>query len=116
LRIFLQLESNKIIVLGDMFELGEESNQEHKSLVEMLLNENEVKCYFIDRRFIIINLKSNFKFYKTFEDTIDLATNALIDNTILIKGSRGMALERTLDFIPVFVFTFRKVGCTVKTD
>jgi hypothetical protein len=39
-----------------MFELGEESNQD-KSLVEMLLNENEVKCYLLDRRFIIINLK-----------------------------------------------------------
>jgi UDP-N-acetylmuramyl pentapeptide synthase len=64
----------------------------------------------LDRRFIIINLKSNFKFYKTFEEfSIDLATNALIDNTILIKGSRGMALERTLDFIPFFCFhNFRK--------
>ncbi|MFV8358050.1 UDP-N-acetylmuramoyl-tripeptide--D-alanyl-D-alanine ligase, partial [Flavobacterium sp. XS1P32] len=100
---FLQLDSSsKILVLGDMFELGEESNQEHKSLVEMLLNDNEVKCYFIGTAFYNNKLeKSNFNFYKTFEDfTFDLATNALIDNTILIKGSRGMALERTLDFIP----------------
>jgi UDP-N-acetylmuramoyl-tripeptide--D-alanyl-D-alanine ligase len=47
---FTTRKNNKIIVLGDMFELGEESNQD-KSLVEMLLNENEVKCYFIGSAF-----------------------------------------------------------------
>ena len=101
---FLQLEgSSKILVLGDMFELGGESNQEHKIVVDMLLNENEIKCYFIGTAFYNNKLeKSNFNFYKTFEEfSIDLATTALKNNSILIKGSRGMALERTLDFIPV---------------
>lgn len=101
---FLQLEgSSKILVLGDMFELGGESNQEHKTVVDMLLNENEIKCYFIGTAFYNNKLeKSNFNFYKTFEEfSIDLATTALKNNSILIKGSRGMALERTLDFIPV---------------
>lgn len=99
---FLQLESTgKILVLGDMFELGKESEQEHKAIVDLLLNENEVKCYFIGTDFYFNKLeKSNFNFYKTFEEfSTDLASTALKNSTVLIKGSRGMALERTLDFM-----------------
>ena len=99
---FLQLENtNKIVILGDMFELGEESEHEHKAIVDLFVNENEVKCYFIGKAFYINKLeKSNFNFCETFEEfSIDLATVTLKNKTILIKGSRGMALERTLDFI-----------------
>jgi UDP-N-acetylmuramoyl-tripeptide--D-alanyl-D-alanine ligase len=98
-----------------MFELGEESNQS----INLSRNASEWKwsqMLFYWSYFIIINLKS-ISFINIRRLSIDLATNALIDNTILIKGSRGMALERTLDFIPDdFVFSqyFRKVGKIVK--
>jgi UDP-N-acetylmuramoyl-tripeptide--D-alanyl-D-alanine ligase len=40
---FLQLDnSNKIMILGDMFELGDESMQEHKTIVSSLLNKKDV--------------------------------------------------------------------------
>ena len=99
---FLQLESqNKVMILGDMFELGAESQQEHKAIVDLLLNEDEVKCYFIGSAFYANKMaKSNYWFYNTFEEfSNDLATTEFDTSTILIKGSRGMALERTLDFL-----------------
>ncbi|MGZ9735237.1 UDP-N-acetylmuramoyl-tripeptide--D-alanyl-D-alanine ligase [Flavobacterium sp. GNP002] len=99
---FLQLESpNKVMILGDMFELGAESQQEHKAIVDLLLNEDKVKCYFIGSAFYANKMeKSNFWFYNTFEEfSNDLATTEFDASTILIKGSRGMALERTLDFL-----------------
>lgn len=99
---FLQLESlNKVMILGDMFELGAESQQEHKAIVDLLLNEDEVKCYFIGSAFYANKKKkNNFWFYNTFEEfSNDLATTEFDISTILIKGSRGMALERTLDFL-----------------
>ena len=99
---FLQLESpNKVMILGDMFELGAESQQEHKAIVDLLLNEDKVKCYFIGSAFYAnIMEKNNFWFYNTFEEfSNDLATTEFDTSTILIKGSRGMALERTLDFL-----------------
>jgi UDP-N-acetylmuramoyl-tripeptide--D-alanyl-D-alanine ligase len=99
---FLQLEDlNKVMILGDMFELGQESQQEHKAIVDLLLNEDKVKCYFIGAAFYANKQeKSNFWFYNTFEEfSNDLPTTEFDASTILIKGSRGMALERTLDFL-----------------
>jgi UDP-N-acetylmuramoyl-tripeptide--D-alanyl-D-alanine ligase len=99
---FLQLDNpNKIMILGDMFELGEESQQEHQAIVTMLFNEEKVKCYFIGKAFYDDRIdKNNFWFYETFETFSDYLKETKIENsTILIKGSRGMALERTLDFL-----------------
>ena len=98
---FLQLKNlNKIMILGDMFELGQESQLEHKAIVDQLSNEDNVECYFIGTAFYDNKFeKSNFRFYNTFEAfSNDLPSSAFSNNTILIKGSRGMALERSLDF------------------
>ena len=99
---FLQLDGqNKAMILGDMFELGKESQQEHKIIVESLLNQNRSVCYLIGKAFYENKIASeNIHFFETFEDFANhLKTIHFVDNTILIKGSRGMALERTLEYI-----------------
>jgi UDP-N-acetylmuramoyl-tripeptide--D-alanyl-D-alanine ligase len=99
---FLQLESqNKIMILGDMFELGKESHDEHKIIVDSLANQDKSICYLIGKSFFDNKVSNeNLKFFATFEDFSKyLKILRFIDNTILIKGSRGMALERTLEYI-----------------
>ncbi|MBG6188017.1 UDP-N-acetylmuramoyl-tripeptide--D-alanyl-D-alanine ligase [Flavobacterium sp. CAN_S2] len=99
---FLQLDNaNKVMILGDMFELGDESLQEHKAIVAMLSKDENVKCYFVGSAFYESKIeKDNFWFYNTFESfSNDLSEMKFDNSTILIKGSRGMALERTLEFI-----------------
>ncbi|WP_149205574.1 UDP-N-acetylmuramoyl-tripeptide--D-alanyl-D-alanine ligase [Flavobacterium johnsoniae] len=99
---FLQLENqNKIMILGDMFELGNESHEEHKAIVDSLSNQNKSKCYLIGKSFYENKISNvNIQFYETFDAfAAYLKTIEFKDNTILIKGSRGMALERTLDYI-----------------
>lgn len=99
---FLQLENqNKIMILGDMFELGNESQQEHKIIVDSLLNQNQSTCYLIGKSFYENETAhEKIKFFETFDAfAAYLKTLHFDENTILIKGSRGMALERTLEFI-----------------
>lgn len=99
---FIQLEkSNKVIIIGDMFELGEESANEHKSIVNQLISESNVDCYFVGNDFYSNKIeKGNFHFYPTFELFSDFLKEVNFTNKmILIKGSRGMALERTLELL-----------------
>ena len=99
---FIQLEKkNKIAILGDMFELGEESHNEHEKIVDLLINETSISTYFIGKDFYA-NQTSNthLKFFENFENfAAFLKTNLPNNNLLLIKGSRGMALEKTLDLI-----------------
>jgi UDP-N-acetylmuramoyl-tripeptide--D-alanyl-D-alanine ligase len=92
---------NKIAFLGDMFELGDESLLEHKGVIDLLANESEIACYFIGKDFFKNKTaKPNFFFFESFEDfSSSIKGRKFTNNMILIKGSRGMALERTLDFI-----------------
>lgn len=99
---FIQLENkNKIGILGDMYELGEESLAEHKYIIDFLAKNSSFECYFIGKDFFKNKSENaNFYFYESFEMFSNSLKNTNWKNkTILIKGSRGMALERTLEYI-----------------
>lgn len=99
---FLQLNnSNKIMILGDMFELGNESLYEHKVIVDSLAEQNQALCFLIGKSFYANQVqKENLRFFETFDSLAVYLKDFKFDsNTILIKGSRGMALERTLEYI-----------------
>jgi len=102
LQNFLQLDkSNKVIIIGDMFELGDESQSEHQSVINYLKSNESVECFFIGNDFYSNKVEQpNFKFYKDFNSFAEyLQTTKFSNSTLLIKGSRGMALERVLDYI-----------------
>ena len=99
---FIQLEKpNKIMVLGDMFELGEESLFEHQQLVQRLSGVLDVRCFFVGKAFFDCGIvQENFQFYATFDAfSAYLTDHPFSDATLLINGSRGMALERTLNYL-----------------
>ena len=99
---FFQLEEkNKAAILGDMFELGVESSDEHKKLIEFCFNQEDIAFHFIGKDFFNHkNENSNMKFYDTFETFKTHFSNIKTENSfLLIKGSRGMSLERTLDLL-----------------
>ena len=88
---------NKVMILGDMFELGEETNIEHQKIIDQCLKSGVSNVFFVGKIFNAIN---NTK-YTSFENTTDLVellkTQSIEDAFILIKGSRGMKLEQVVD-------------------
>jgi UDP-N-acetylmuramoyl-tripeptide--D-alanyl-D-alanine ligase len=97
---FIQLkDKNKVAVLGDMFELGEESFEEHKKIINFMITQEDIVVYFVGKDFYNGKVeKGNFHFFISFEDFSNYFSKCE-KSTILIKGSRGMALERTLELI-----------------
>jgi len=99
---FFQLDKkDKIAILGDMFELGDESFEEHQKIVDLTLNHPEIEVYFIGKHFFKAKKEiTHLHFYDNFDDfSINFKTKSLSDNLLLIKGSRGMALERSLELL-----------------
>ena len=90
--------TTKVVILGDMFELGDDSLQEHQAIVDLTISLNFDSVYFVGENFNRIKTgKHQFKTYENLEDYIK--KNPLENKSILIKGSRGMRLERILEII-----------------
>jgi len=86
---------HKVLILGDMFELGDESPAEHVAVIAKAMQTPADQHIFVGHEFYKSRGKVNAPFYATAEDAIAaLKANPIKNATILIKGSRGMALER----------------------
>ncbi len=92
---FANIEArNKMLILGDMLELGEDAKKEHQQIVE-LLHEKKLDHYFLVGP--IFSSVTNDKTFKNSEDAaLFLAGEKVKEKTILIKGSRGIKLELVL--------------------
>ena len=86
---------NKMCILGDMFELGDYSYTSHEEIIK-LVNELKIKTYYIGEEFKKV-LNDSFSSRKDFE--VVLSTKNLCDKTILIKGSRGVELEKLVKYL-----------------
>lgn len=93
-------DTYKVAFLGDMFELGETAHMEHQNIVN-LIQQTNLEAILIGENFYKTEHNSGkIKIYKTFDDFHNnfykLEINAA---TLLIKGSRGMAMERILELL-----------------
>ena len=93
--------AKKIAIVGDMFELGDETKTEH-ARVGKLLFELEIQEAFFCGNFMeaAYNTFGSGHYMKTKDELIaHLKENKFTDATILIKASRGMALEDLVNYI-----------------
>ncbi|MEN9918683.1 MAG: hypothetical protein RL662_1119 [Bacteroidota bacterium] len=90
--------SNKALILGDMKELGVDTEAEHKKVVDLLIANKLKDVYLIGANFG--KIESPFHKFSSFDDFATyLKEHALRDRYILIKGSRGMQLEKCIDLL-----------------
>jgi UDP-N-acetylmuramoyl-tripeptide--D-alanyl-D-alanine ligase len=88
------------LVLGDMFELGKESAAEHQAIVELVQQTNmEKRCVLVGKHFGSTTWQ-NLQFATTGDlETYWKENGAPKDAAILLKGSRGIALEQLLPLL-----------------
>lgn len=96
-----QNHSNKIVILGDMFELGKEAASEHQSIKTLVESMSLNGKFLIGENFYKTKESSNtINYSNSFEEFIEVFKELNFDESlILIKGSRGMALERVLNLL-----------------
>jgi UDP-N-acetylmuramoyl-tripeptide--D-alanyl-D-alanine ligase len=103
IRTFGQMTGRKykMLILGDMFELGEHAEAEHRKLGELVSEYQIDKVCFTGKLIVSALEKAPKALY--FPDPFSLRNwltdSKLEDYLILIKGSRGMKLEGLVDFI-----------------
>jgi UDP-N-acetylmuramoyl-tripeptide--D-alanyl-D-alanine ligase len=86
---------HKVLILGDMFELGDEGPAEHATVIDKTMSTPADQHIFIGEQFFQQKGTAKATFYRTADDAITaLKANPVTNATVLIKGSRGMALER----------------------
>ena len=91
----LVASTNKLVVLGDMLELGNISTIEHTNVLNFL-KLNNINCITVGSEFNKVN--SNFKNYKTVDLLIEyLKGNKISSSFILLKGSRAIKLEELIN-------------------
>lgn len=92
---------NKIMILGDMFELGDAAKVEHEDVIKLALSCKFDTIYAAGPHFYnAAQGQTGIKSYITIEDLKqELQKNKLTDSTILIKGSRGMKLETIISLL-----------------
>ncbi|WP_036379973.1 UDP-N-acetylmuramoyl-tripeptide--D-alanyl-D-alanine ligase [Muricauda sp. MAR_2010_75] len=89
---------NKTLIIGDMFELGPTAAEEHQAIADL------AKALEFDAVFLVgqsfFGTKTSLAKFDSFDALKEhLQKNPLEKGMVLIKGSRGMALERVLDLL-----------------
>jgi len=91
---------NPWLILGDMFELGEASLTEHRNIMEYLKNSGIRNIMLVGKDFHQLNTENDFISFLSTEEAGDyLKSHPIQHADILIKGSRGMQLEKLLKFL-----------------
>lgn len=98
---FIQIRNDKkVLILGDMLELGDKRDEEHNKIINLLESLNLRHVYLVGPAFV---KASEGKGFLSFQETGDLCnylrSNPMENSLILIKGSRRMMLEKVYDFL-----------------
>jgi len=90
---------NKTVILGDMLELGEYAMEEHQKIADFVTAQDYDDIFLIGPCFCQVETGTKAKKF----ENIELLANYLFqqkqmkNNLILIKGSRGIRMEKILD-------------------
>ena len=88
-----QKYKNKLCILGDMLELGKESIKEHQHIIKLTIK-LKLDCLFVGE---IFNSLTENGFKNRNELAAEIQKKNINKRTILLKGSRGIGLEKLIE-------------------
>lgn len=90
----------KLVILGDMLELGEKSEEEHNKLLDELKSHKIENVFLVGSVFQKVSSNTGFRSFPDVSKLIDiLRIEPVKGYTVLIKGSRKMGLEKVYDLL-----------------
>lgn len=97
--ISLNSDSEKAFILGDMLELGADSEAEHRKIVEKIAASGIKKVMLVGQNFASV-AKSGMSTFKNVDELISVLTeNKLNGCLILIKGSNSIKLTKVVEYL-----------------
>ncbi len=89
-------DDNKLVILGEMKELGEDSAKEHIAILDFLRNDKSLKVYLIGENYKpLLKMEDGFKWFKDVNDLmLELNYSSVQNSFVLVKGSRSNQLEK----------------------
>ena len=91
---------DKLMILGDMLELGKNSHEEHSRILRILNNQGFTNVFLVGHQFEAISREFGYKSFSGVENLREyLKQNQVTGKQILVKGSRGIFLEKIYDLI-----------------
>lgn len=99
LEAFSELEAPaKGVILGDMLELGDFAAKEHQNIVDSLCETSWSPIFLVGPLFCQTSIGQHIMVFQTTQELKTYLSNkGLTHKTLLLKGSRGIALEQLLD-------------------
>jgi UDP-N-acetylmuramoyl-tripeptide--D-alanyl-D-alanine ligase len=89
---------NKIAILGDMFELGDEAPYEHKKIADFADNSLLSQVILIGKNFKQVAVEKKWVHFDTVKEAKNYFDSLPFSTALLlIKGSRGMKLESLVE-------------------
>lgn len=85
----------KVVILGDMFEMGEDAYVEHKKIIALAKSLRLDRLIFVGEEFYA-QRESGGEYYRTTEEAKS-AISTISDSFVLLKASRGMVFEKLLE-------------------
>ncbi len=93
---------NKVLILGDMLEMGEYSFDEHNKIIDLVEKLNFKNVFFVGNEFLKSKAgnKLSYNFLKNVSELIAyFKKHPAKNNFILLKASRGISLEKLIPYL-----------------
>lgn len=91
---------NKVLIIGDMLELGENEKAEHQEIINLTKSLNFEEVFLIGKIFSSCSFPTEYKAFRKVELLNDFLINyEITDSTILLKASNGTGLKKCVEFL-----------------